>query len=91
MIKFIVCADGALYSLSNIRKFWLRPKTENTNNYRVYATLTNLIVVEVVSFGMEVCAIEACNVLNFIKNDPTCYSEPRREIFNCKTDFIGYL
>lgn len=92
MFRFVICANGKPLSLANIRSFWLRPrKNKTTGRYHVYAALTTLEVVDVVSFGMEVCAIEACNVLNAIKKDPRCYGDPRRDTFDCATDFIGYL
>jgi hypothetical protein len=92
MIKLVICADGTPLSLSNIRAFWLRPKIDKaTGRHHVYATLNTLVMVDVVSFGFEVCAIEACNVLNSIKDDPTCYGGSRRDTFDCTTDFLGYL
>ena len=90
MIKFVVCVDGTPIDISNIRLFRVL-KSKASGRYHVYALLETLVMLDVVSFEIEVCAIEAANILNAIKDDPTRYRDPNRVLFDCKTDFFGLL
>lgn len=90
MIKFVICVDSTPIKISDIRSFRVR-KSNASGRYHVYALLESLVMLDVVSFGVEVCAVEAANILTAIKNDPTRYRDHNRVLFDCATDFFGCL